>query len=238
MIQLTIMETSQIVIERSLYASLLRVALKLNRTVNPEDFQPISSKSQMMQDRAIKALGNKYIGIYGVGNNQSRGIKQVPRITIDLTAYYPGDLGVEQFIIGDIEDNEQYALYEQPFETKDTMFDIHLVANNSQDMRILHQIMYTALPARGYIKPFIESTISEYLNNPGLYKTGNIFLQIGNYYDHNDIDHGLLEKVYTYTCVDGLLDQKLADDNPVSPIKEIHTDISPESSDKVSFTNP
>ena len=100
------------------------------------------------------------------------------------------------------------------------MFDIHLVANNSQDMRILHQIMYTALPARGYIKPFIESTISEYLHNPGLYKTGNIFLQIGNYYDHNDIDHGILEKVYTYT------------------INEIHTDISPESSDKVSFTNP
>ena len=92
------METSQIVIERSLYASLLRVALKLNRTINPEDFQPISSKSQMMQERAIKALGNKYIGIYGVGNNQSRGIKQVPRITIDLTAYYPGDLGVEQIM--------------------------------------------------------------------------------------------------------------------------------------------
>ena len=118
------------------------------------------------------------------------------------------------------------------------MFDIHLVANNSHDMRTLHQIMYTALPAKGYIKPFTESTISEYLKNPGLYKTGNIFLQVGNFYDHNDIDHGLLEKVYTYTCVDGLLDQKLAEGNPVSPIKEIHTDILPESSDKVSFTNP
>ena len=232
------METSQLIIERSLYASLLRVALKLNMTVNPEDFQPISSISQAKQERAIKALGNKYIGIYGVGNNQSRGIKQVPRITIDLTAYYPGDLGVEQFIIGDIEDNEQYALYEQPFETKDTMFDIHLVANNSQDMRTLHQIMYTALPARGYIKPFREATLADYLNNPGLLKTGNIFLQVGNYYDHNDNDHGLLEKVYTYTCVDGLLDQKLSDGNPVSPIKEIKTDIIPEHTEGTSFTNP
>lgn len=232
------METSQLIIERSLYASLLRVALKLNRTVNPEDFQPISSISQAKQERAIKALGNKYIGIYGVGNNQSRGIKQVPRITIDLTAYYPGDLGVEQFIIGDIEDNEQYALYEQPFETKDTMFDIHLVANNSQDMRTLHQIMYTALPARGYIKPFREATLADYLNNPGLLKTGNIFLQVGNYYDHNDNDHGLLEKVYTYTCVDGLLDQKLSDGNHVSPIKEIKTDIIPEHTEGTSFTNP
>ena len=232
------METSQLIIERSLYASLLRVALRLNRTVNPEDFQPISNISQAKQERAIKALGNKYIGIYGVGNNQSRGIKQVPRITIDLNAYYPGDLGVEQFIIGDIEDNEQYALYEQPFETKDTMFDIHLVANNSQDMRTLHQIMYTALPARGYIKPFREATISDYLNNPGLLKTGNIFLQVGNYYDHIDNDHGLLEKVYTYTCVDGLLDQKLAEGNPVSPIKEIKTDITPEHTEGISFTNP
>ena len=60
------METSQLIIERSLYASLLRVALKLNRTVNPEDFQPISNISQAKQERAIKALGNKYIGIYGV----------------------------------------------------------------------------------------------------------------------------------------------------------------------------
>lgn len=232
------METSQLIIERSLYASLLRVALKLNRTVNPEDFQPISSISQAKQERAIKALGNKYIGIYGVGNNQARGIKQVPRITIDLTAYYPGDLGVEQFIIGDIEDNEQYALYEQPFETKDTMFDIHLVANNSQDMRTLHQIMYTALPARGYIKPFREATLADYLNNPGLLKTGNIFLQVGNYYDHNDNDHGLLEKVYTYTCVDGLLDQKLSEGNPVSPINEIKTDIITEHTEGTSFTNP
>lgn len=232
------METSQLIIERSLYASLLRVALKLNRTVNPEDFQPISSISQAKQERAIKALGNKYICIYGVGNNQSRGIKQVPRITIDLTAYYPGDLGVEQFIIGDIDDNEQYALYEQPFETKDTMFDIHLVANNSQDMRTLHQIMYTALPARGYIKPFREATLADYLNNPGLLKTGNIFLQVGNYYDHNDNDHGLLEKVYTYTCVDGLLDQKLSEGNQVSPIKEIKTDIIPEHTEGTSFTNP
>ena len=46
------METSQLIIERSLYASLLRVALKLNRTVNPEDFQPISSISQAKQERA------------------------------------------------------------------------------------------------------------------------------------------------------------------------------------------
>ena len=232
------MVTSQQIIERSLYVALLRVALSIGRTINPEDYLPVSAENQKRQAEAIKKLGKNYVAIYGVGNNQAKGAKTLPRITIELTGYYPGDIGVEQFMIGDKEDNEQYALYEQPFETKDTMFDIHLVANNSQDMRTLHQIMYTALPARGYIKPFREATLADYLNKPGLLKTGNIFLKVGNYYDHNDNDHGLLEKVYTYTCVDGLLDQKLSDGNPVSPIKEIKTDIIPEYTEGTSFTNP
>lgn len=230
------MVTSQQIIERSLYVALLRVALSIGRTINPEDYLPISAENQKRQAEAIKELGKNYIAIYGVGNNQARGAKTLPRITIELTGYYPGDLGVEQFMIGDKEDNEQYALYEQPWETKDSIFDIHLVAGNSQDMRTLHQIMYTALPARGYIKPFTYNTIKEYLENPGLEKTGNLFLNIGNYYDHTDTDHGILEKVYTYNCVDGLLEQTKQDPD-ISPITEIKTEIIPESTDGISFTD-
>lgn len=228
------METSQTIIERSLYAALLRVALSIGRTINPEDYLPISEENQKKQEADIKALGKKYIAIFGVGNNQARGAKIVPRITIDLTGYYPGDVGVEQFMIGDKEANENYSLYLQPFDVKDSMFDIHLVAGNVEDMRTLHQIMYTALPARGYIKPFTYKTIKEYLENPGLEKTGNLFLNIGNYYDHNDTDHGILEKVYTYNCIDGLLDQTIVDDGTVSGIKEVNLDIVPDSTDGIS----
>lgn len=138
-------------------------------------------------------------------------------------------------MIGNKEENEQYALYEQPWEVKDSIFDIHLVAGNANDMRVLHQIMYTALPARGYIKPFTFNTINEYLENPGLAKTGNLFLNIGNYYDHNDTDHGILEKVYTYNCVDGLLEQ-IKQDPDISPIKEIKTDLIPDGTNGISFT--
>ena len=229
------MVTSQQVIERSLYVALLRVALSIGRTINPEDYLPVSTENQKRQEEDIKKLGKNYIAIYGVGNNQARGVKTLPRITIELTGYYPGDVGVEQFMIGNKEENEQYALYEQPWEVKDSIFDIHLVAGNANDMRVLHQIMYTALPARGYIKPFTFNTIKEYLENPGLEKTGNLFLNIGNYYDHNDTDHGILEKVYTYNCVDGLLEQ-IKQDPDISPIKEIKTDLIPDGTNSISFT--
>ena len=215
--------------------ALLRVALSIGRTINPEDYLPVSTENQKRQEEDIKKLGKNYIAIYGVGNNQARGVKTLPRITIELTGYYPGDIGVEQFMIGNKEENEQYALYEQPWEVKDSIFDIHLVAGNANDMRVLHQIMYTALPARGYIKPFTFNTIKEYLENPGLEKTGNLFLNIGNYYDHNDTDHGILEKVYTYNCVDGLLEQ-VKQDPDISPIKEIKTDLIPDGTNGISFT--
>lgn len=213
------METSQTVIERTLYASLLRVALNIGVTVNPEDYLPVSVGNQQRYKWDCDAL-ETFVAIYGVGNAQVRGQKLLPRITIDLTSYYPGDLGVEPYMIGDKNENEKFVLYGYPYETKNSSYDIHLVAENVVQMRLLHQILYTALPGKGYIRPFVFDTMNEYLQNPGLLKTGNLFVQIGNYYDHTDVDHGILEKVYTYDCIDGLLEETIKDAN-ISPIRDI-----------------
>lgn len=213
------METSQTVIERTIYASILRVALNAGVTVNPEDYLPVSIENQRRYQQACSSL-DTFVAIFGVGNSQVRGQKILPRITIDLTSYYPGDLGVEPYMIGDKADNENFVLYGYPYETKNSSYDIHLVAQTAEQMRLLHRILYTALPGKGYIRPFVFETMSEYLQNPGLLKSGNLFVQIGNYYDHNDVDHGILEKVYTYDCIDGLLEETIKDAN-VSPIKDI-----------------
>lgn len=220
------MVTSQEIIERTLYASIMQVALQLGLTLNPEDYLPLSNENQLRFDSDRSKL-NKYIYIFGVGNNQVRGPKVVPRITIDLNAYYPGDIGVEQFMIGDELINGQYTMYQYPFETKSSQFDIHLVANNSVDLRLLHNIMYTALPARGYIKPFLEENLKEYINNTGLLKTGNLYTEVSNFYDHNDQEHGLLEKVYSYTCVDGVIEENLPKDSTFAPIHDITAFIKP-----------
>lgn len=215
------MISTQEVIERSMYASLMQVALQLNKTIDPDLYLPVSVENQTRYQRDKDAIGDSFIYIFGVGNNQVRGPKIVPRITLDLNAYYPGNIGTEAFMIGDEKENEEFRQYTYPFETKNVQFDVHLVANTSQDMRLLHSIMYTALPVRGYIKPFIELNLQEYLKNKGLNKTGNLYIEVSNYYDHNDQDHGLLEKVYSYTIIDSYIEENFPEGATFAPIKDI-----------------
>lgn len=214
------MVTTQEIIERSLYASLMQVALQLGKTIDPELYLPVTAENQKMYHHDMEAIDN-FIYIFGVGNNQVRGPKIVPRITIDLNAYYPGSIGTEAFMVGDEKINDEYRNYSYPFETKNAQFDIHLVANRSEDLRLLHSILYTALPVRGYIKPFLEATLQEYLEHKGLLKTGNLYIEVANYYDHNDQEHGLLEKVYSYTVVDSYIEEKFNKDDTFAPIKDI-----------------
>ena len=215
------MVTTQEIIERSLYASLMQVALQLGKTINPELYLPVTAENQKRYQAAIDAIGDEFIYIFGVGNNQVRGPKIVPRITIDLNAYYPGNIGVEAFMVGDEMENNEYRQYTYPFETKNVQFDIHLVANRMEDLRLLHSIMYTALPVRGYIKPFLEANLQEYIANKGLAKTGNLYIEVSNYYDHNDQEHGLLEKVYSYTVIDSYVDEKFPEGATFAPITDI-----------------
>lgn len=231
------MVTTQEIIERSLYASLMQVALQLNLTVDPEDYLPVNTTNSERYQEAKEAI-DKFIYIFGVGNNQVRGAKIVPRITVDLNAYYPGDIGTEAFMVGDEKVNDEYRQYIYPFETKNAQFDIHLVANKSEDMRLLHSIMYTALPVRGYIKPFIEQTLKDYIANKGLNKTGNLYIEIANYYDHNDQEHGLLEKVYSYTVVDSYIEEVFNEGDTFAPIKDIRALIQLESSTGIISNDP
>lgn len=231
------MVTTQEIIERSLYASLMQVALQLNLTVDPEDYLPVNTTNSERYKEAKEAI-DKFIYIFGVGNNQVRGAKIVPRITVDLNAYYPGDIGTEAFMVGDEKVNDEYRQYIYPFETKNAQFDIHLVANKSEDMRLLHSIMYTALPVRGYIKPFIEQTLKDYIANKGLNKTGNLYIEIANYYDHNDQEHGLLEKVYSYTVVDSYIEEVFNEGDTFAPIKDIRALIQLESSTGIISNDP
>ena len=214
------MVTTQEIIERSIYASLMQVALSINKTVDPELYLPLSAENEKRYNTDIGAI-KPFIYIFGVGNNQVRGPKIVPRITVDLNAYYPGNIGTEAFMIGDEKESGEYRQYSYPFETKNAQFDIHLVASKAEDMRLLHSILYTALPVRGYIKPFLEASLQEYLEHKGLNKTGNLYIEVSNYYDHNDQEHGLLEKVYSYTLIDAYIEEEFKDDDTFAPIKDI-----------------
>lgn len=170
--------------------------------LNPEDYLPLSQENEKRFQEDKEAI-DKFIYLFGIGNNQVRGPKTCPRITIESTAYYPGDIGVEKYIIGDKLEAGNYQMSEFPYETKDITIDIHLVATTQNDMRLLHSILHEALPTRGYIRPYFNDL--EEWDKGRIAPTGNLFIEIGNFYDHPDESHGLLEKVYQYVCKDGII---------------------------------
>lgn len=211
------MVNSEEIVERSFYISLLHTAIKMGLTLNPDDYLPLSEENQD-KFRVDKASLSKFIPIYGIGNNQVRGAKICPRITIELKGYYPGDVGIPAYNYEKDEDvSNNYQVVSYPWDLKDITIDIHLVANTQADMRILHNIMYHALPARGYIVPYFNDY--DEWKKIILPPTGNLYIEVGNYYDKEDTDHGILEKVYTYICKDGVLNRDMAKD-PNDPDKD------------------
>lgn len=213
------MVNSEEIVERTFYASLLSTAINMGLTLNPDDYLPISQENESRYEQDKSNIEN-FVSIFGVGNNQTRGAKICPRITLDLQSYYPGMIGMEKYAIED-NANGNFNRVEHPFETKDISIDVHLVANNMPELRLLHSIMYLSLPARGYLVPYIGD-FNEWVNKK-LQPTGNIYIEIGNYYDYNDKEHGILEKVYSYTCNDSIIDYSNITDEDIKPINDIIT---------------
>nr|DAW04832.1 MAG TPA: hypothetical protein [Caudoviricetes sp.] len=213
---------SQEIVERTFYIALLNETIKRGLTINPTDYldmtknppiPTLEGERKYNQDR--EAIGSKFISVFGIGNNQSRGIKDVPRITLELKSYYPGSIGLEKEDF----DEDNTNIMDLGYETKDILIDVHLCSQTEPEMRTLHHIMYTALPARGYITPYINQTLEEWRKQK-ISPSGNLYIEVGNYYDHQNLDHGLLEKVYTYTVRDGLIMTKITETN-ITQIKDI-----------------
>lgn len=242
------MVTLQEVIERTFYISLLDETLRRGLTINPDDYlvennglkvptQALYSKyleDKKALDEVLKAKASSFYYVFGVGNNQVRGPKDMPRITLELKAYYPGTVGTEKEAY-EMQDDGLYHSVDYDYETKNTLIDVHLCSNTQDEMRILHDIMYRALPARGYVKPYFNDY--EEWKKSRLLTSGNLYIEVGNYYDHPDLNHGFLEKVYTYTVYDGLLYENLTDITCV-PIKDISCLIQPEGTSGIMLNVP
>lgn len=199
------MITTLEIIERSLYDALLQTLLGRGLTVDPHNYHPYTAESLARLKADIGAL-QKFIGLYGMGNAQAKGLKQAPRIVIESHGFFPGGLGLPKFVPGN-----QGHYTEVPFETIDQYIDIRLISTLSEDNRLLHEVLHYSLPQRGYIKPFLESALK---------KTGNIYIELVNFYDRPEEDGGIIEKVYQYKVFDLVLSHDVALPDMV-PLKEV-----------------
>ena len=204
------MINSQEIIERSVYSALLQVAIALGYSIDPNDYLPVSEVNAAKMKADIAKL-EKYIPVFGTANSSSKDKKTTPRIVVNARGFYPGMVGLPKEIIGK-EVGLGYTANEEPYETLDQYIDIHLVALTQEDLRLLHSIMFTALPQRGYIKPY---TAEEFLFS------GNIFMEVGNFFDLPNTTLGIMEKVYEFRVYDTLIGE--VEDKAVNwvPINDI-----------------
>lgn len=195
------MATTQEIVEKSVYAAILFVLKENGLTLDPQDYYPQSeaNASKYAEDKTnIISDKGYFVGLYGNSNNQVKGEKEVPRVVIVMNGFYPGEIGYEKT---DIDKSESgYIVSEVPYEAIDQFIDIRLVYKDVNQGRLLHKLINRAIPQRGYIKP--------YTNEEAPFD-GNLFITLSNYFSNDDMDKGLIEKVYQFTIKDTLLDDPI-----------------------------
>jgi len=206
------MITSQEIIERSIYQAILERLKSEGLTLDPSDYLPVtqSTIAQFKSDREaiIKAKG-LFISLFGTGNSQSRGEKTTPRIVVDMGGFFPGEMGLGEKVIE--KEDDDFVISETPFEAIDQIIDVRLVYNNVSDGRLLHKVLHSSIPQRGYLKPYnLESKPFD----------GNIFIYVSNYFSSDDVDKGINEDVYQFMIKDTLIND-LETIDVVPPLTDI-----------------
>ncbi len=124
------------------------------------------------------------------GVADSRGTKKVPRIVINSGSFIPGALGSDpQRFFQENDGGADYSSLVAPPQTVDYYVNIHLVAGSVKQIRILNSLLSISVQRRGYI-PFY--------NDPNQ----SFFARYIGYYDGDNVDEGIIEKVYGYEIPD------------------------------------
>ena len=193
------MVNSQEIIERSIYKAILTTAIDLSYTLDPNSYLPKTEENVMRMQEDKKNL-SKFIFIYGTGNAPSKDQKITPRIVINAKGFYPGSIGLPKYLQDkeEVHGSTRFNIDMEPYETIDQYVDIHLVAQNQEDLRLLHQILFWSIPQRGYI-----------------------IIELGNFFDYSNINLGILEKVYQFKIYDTLVGEVEDIQNDLVPINSI-----------------
>lgn len=190
------------VIERSIYDAILQVAIKEGLTLDPKNYYPVTPESIKQFNDDKKAL-SKYVSIFGAGSAESKGEKITPRIVVENDTLFPGAIGLQDNFLEFNEEDKNYIPIQMPSKSLEQIVNIHICAGNQADYRVLQTIVAKALPLRGYIKNYLNETLTE---------SGNIFLELVNAYDESDTLSGLIEKAFQYQIQDFVLEELVIKD--------------------------
>ena len=215
-------------LERTIYHRLRKYTIGIGYALDIDqydiennDINIIKTETKRYQEDLKELVINKgfAIELFGASDNQSRGTKKVPRIVVETESFYEGELGLQvadNYIRGQ---DGNYTKVEPVSITNDWFFNIHLVANTIEQLRLLRHIIIMSLPRRGYINWYTEQKLQ---------KSHNLLCRYLTQHDSDWEQEGIMEKIYRFTIPDVHVHEDLITDIIVPPIKVIEFDIEDE----------
>jgi hypothetical protein len=153
------------------------------------------------------------IEIFGASSPQAKGFKKIPRIVIKTKNYLAGELGNQPNLsytpVGDVNDPTSFEGKKLAPTTSNLKLEIHLVSKSSKQDRVLHNVIQETLTTRRYVPIYNDNT-------------KNFFLIYSGYLDLEDLDEGVIERVYNYEAKDIYASEEVVV-TTVAPINEITT---------------
>ena len=171
---------------------------------------PNTAAGQIAWDAALAAIvldKGFAIEVFGYSNAQDKSTKKIPRIAIISQGFLPGALGGDLTPYFHPAGNGTFNQLEMPPQTADYYFNVHLVANTVQQIRILQAILAIALPRRKYINTYEDST--------------TFFIQNIGFLSQDRAAEGIIEHVYSYEIPDMWETDPIVTATGIAPLAEI-----------------
>ena len=156
------------------------------------------------------------VEVFSYSNNQSYGTKKVPRIVLETESFLQGQLGTDSTLQYDKQPDGTFNGKTSVSLLSDFYFNIKLVAHTVEEMRVLHGIMVTSIPRRGYVPWYTEQE---------LLPSHNLLVKFISTFDISFVMEGIMEKVYRYEIPDAHEVDDIIEQINIPPIKQITLDI-------------
>lgn len=212
----------QEIVERSLYKKLESIAIRegyaVNKALYTNDITGITNYNTAIKN--IVTSKGFSIALFGVGSNQKKYLKTIPRIVLIKRKFLPGDLGGSP--------NPEYQLnttsgafdsHVQPPQTSDYHFQVNLVYQKSKEGRVLEAIVSEAFSNRGYVKFHNDANKEFFVNR---YNSSQV----------EDFERGTTEQIYLYEAKDIWQDDDKITISTAVKITEITVDVEIEGKQK------
>ena len=152
------------------------------------DSVAIAAAESFRADKASIANSKGFcIEVFPFSSNQAKGFKKVPRIVIDSLQFLPSMLGNDTKAFYELS-GEKYVLKQAESTLSDFSFNIYIVGNTAEQIRVMNHILMSVLPKRGYIKRY----------NEDFKASGNFYVKLLDAQKSEDLPEGIIERVFRY----------------------------------------